>query len=45
MEIYYGIKVTPAIDLRPNIQIIHAPGGVNERTDVVLFGLHLAVQF
>ena len=45
MEGYYGMRVTPAILLRPNIQIIHAPGGVNERTDVVLFGLHLEVQF
>jgi porin len=45
IEVYYCIKVTPAVELHPNVQIIHAPGGVNERTDVVLFGLHLAVQF
>jgi porin len=43
-EIYYSVNVTPAITFRPNIQFIHAPGGVNERTDILVFGAHLAVQ-
>jgi porin len=45
MEIYYSVNVTPAITFRPNIQFIHSPGGVNQRPDIVLFGVHLAVQF
>jgi porin len=45
VEIYYSVNVTPALVFRPNVQFIHAPGGVNERTDVLLFGAHLAVQF
>jgi porin len=45
MEVYYGVNITPAITFRPNIQFIHAPGGVNARADLVLFGAHLSVQF
>jgi porin len=44
-EIHYSVNVTPAITVRPNIQFIRAPGGVNERTSVVVLGTHLSVQF
>jgi len=44
-EIHYSVNVTPAITVRPNVQLIHAPGGVDERTSVVVVGLHLSVQF
>ena len=44
-EIYYTVGVTPAIAFRPNIEFIHAPGGVDERSNVLLFGVHLTVQF
>ena len=44
-EIHYSVNVTPAITVRPNVQFIHAPGGVDERTSVVVLGLHLSVQF
>ena len=44
-EIHYSVNVTPAITVRPNLQFIRAPGGVNERTSVVVLGLHLSVQF
>jgi porin len=26
MEVYYGVNITPAVTLRPNVQFIHAPG-------------------
>jgi porin len=45
MEIHYSVNVTPAIVVRPNIQFIHAPGGVTERADVLVFGVHLGIQF
>jgi porin len=44
-EIHYSVNVTPAITVRPNVQFIHAPGGVSERTSVVVLGMHLSVQF
>jgi len=44
-EIHYSFNVMPAITVQPNLQFIRAPGGVNERTSVVVLGLHLAVQF
>jgi porin len=44
-EIHYSFNITPAITVRPNIQFIRAPGGVNERTSVLVWGTHLSVQF
>jgi porin len=45
MEVHYSVNVMPAITVRPNIQFIHAPGGVKERADVLVFGMHLGIQF
>ena len=45
MEIYYSVNITPAITLRPNIQFIHAPGGVDDRANVLVLGLHSSVKF
>jgi porin len=45
MEIYYSVNITPALTLRPNIQFIHAPGGVDDRANVLVLGLHSSVQF
>jgi len=44
-EIYYSWNVTPAITLRPNVQLIHAPGGVGDRANVLALGLHSSVKF
>jgi porin len=44
-EIYYSLNVTPAITLRPNVQLIHAPGGVNNRVNVLVVGVHSSVKF
>jgi porin len=44
-EIYYSLNVTPAVTLRPNVQLIHAPGGVNNRVNVLVVGLHSSVKF
>jgi hypothetical protein len=32
-------------DVRPNVQFIHVPGGVNAPADLGVFGAHLSVQF
>jgi porin len=45
MEIYYGVNITPAITLRPNVQFIHAPGGVDDRANVLVLGLNSSVRF
>jgi porin len=45
MEIYYSVNITPAITLRPNVQFIHAPGGVDGRANVLILGLHSSVRF
>jgi porin len=45
MEIYCVVNVTPAITLRPNVQFIHAPGGVDDRANVLVRGLHSSVRF
>jgi porin len=44
LELYYSVKVTPAFTLRPNVQLIHAPGGVDERSEVVVLGLKTVVN-
>jgi carbohydrate-selective porin OprB len=44
-EIHYSVNATQAITVRPNIQLVRASGGVDERTSVVVLGLHLTVQF
>jgi porin len=44
-ELYYGVSVTPAITVRPNVQYVKSPGGVPGDTDVVVFGLKTVVSF
>jgi len=44
-ELYYSIKATNWMTLRPNIQYIYHPGGINENTNVVVIGLKASVKF
>ncbi|OUS82654.1 carbohydrate porin [Pseudomonas putida] len=44
-EIYYGFAVTPWLTLRPNLQYIRHPGGVDEVDSAVVAGLKMAVKF
>ena len=44
-ELHYSVNVTPAITIRPNIQFIRAPGGIHEAEDVLVFGVHLSIEF
>ena len=45
MEMYYSVNFRHAVTLRPNIQFIHAPGGVADRANVLVLGLHSSVNF
>src|SRR5215471_3016513 len=44
-EVHYSVNVTPAVTVQPNIQFIHAPGGIAESENVVVLGLKLSVEF
>jgi porin len=44
-EIYYNLHAAPWLDVRPNIQYIRHPGGIDENTDDVIAGLKLAINF
>lgn len=45
MELYYGVSVTPALTLRPNVQYVVNPGGMSGDKSVVVFGLKTEVSF
>jgi porin len=45
MEVNYSLNITPAITLRPNVQFIHAPGGIDQRANVLVLGLHSSITF
>jgi porin len=42
-ELYYGIQPTAWLDLQPNVQVIHHPGGVRSAKDVAVIGLKAAI--
>lgn len=44
-ELYYGFAVTPAVTLRPNLQFIKAPGGVEQVDNALVAGLKMLVRF
>lgn len=43
-EVFYCVRTAAWLELRPNIQYIHEPGGIAHRDDVVA-GLKLAIDF
>lgn len=44
-EIYYGVKATNWLTLRPNIQYLHNPGAVKDVDDAVVAGLKIIAVF
>ncbi len=44
-EVYYNMHAAPWLDLRPNIQYVRHPGGIDANTDDVIAGLKLAINF
>ena len=42
-EVYYSLHATHWLMLRPNLQYIHRPGGVIDRTDDIVLGLKASV--
>lgn len=45
VELYYGLALTPAVTLRPNVQYFHRPGGLDDERDVVVVGLKTVISF
>lgn len=43
-EIFYSVAVTRWLELRPDFQYIHHPGGITHNTDDVIVGLRLSVN-
>jgi porin len=44
-EIFYSVHAANWLELRPNIQYVHQPGGIAQKTDDVIVGLRLSVNF
>ncbi|WP_242097282.1 carbohydrate porin [Sphingomonas sp. CROZ-RG-20F-R02-07] len=42
-EVYYSLHPLDWLELRPNLQLVHNPGGVSRRTDVGILGMKAAV--
>ncbi|MCJ2051604.1 carbohydrate porin [Methylobacterium sp. J-070] len=45
LEVFYSLALTPDVVIRPNIQFVNRPGGINRREDVVVFGVKSGVTF
>ncbi|MNC79625.1 Porin B precursor [compost metagenome] len=44
-ELYYGVKVTNWLTVRPNLQYIVHPGGVDKVDDAFVMGLMIRASF
>ncbi len=44
-EVYYSIHPLDWLELRPNLQLIHHPGGLSTKNDVSVVGLKTAITF
>jgi porin len=44
-ELYYTWRPVTALQIRPNLQYVHRPGGDSENTDVFVLGLKTAASF
>lgn len=44
-EVFYCLHTTEWLELRPNVQYIHEPGGLDRKKDDVIAGLKLAINF
>ncbi|MDZ3992527.1 carbohydrate porin [Pseudomonas sp. Teo4] len=45
LEVYYGVRLTPALTVRPNVQYTRNPGGFDHDRSVVVWGLKTEVSF
>ena len=41
-EVYYSIHPTEWLEMRPNVQFVHHPGGYSQAEDVTILGLKAA---
>lgn len=42
-EVYYSVHPADWLELRPNVQYIHHPGGIREAADVGVVGMKAAI--
>jgi porin len=42
-ELYYSVHPTDWLELRPNVQFIHNPGGLHDANDVGVLGMKAAI--
>lgn len=45
LELYYGLSLSPALTLRPNVQYVRNPGGFEHDRSVVVWGLKTEISF
>ena len=45
IELSYGYQATPWLTLRPNLQYIRHPGGVNDVDDALIAGIKIQSSF
>jgi porin len=43
-EVFYAIQATPWLDLRPTVQYVHQPGGIDRNRDDVIAGLRISIN-
>jgi porin len=44
-ELYYTIRPISGFLIRPNLQYVLYPGGTNQNTNVIVFGLKTVANF
>jgi porin len=44
-EIYYGVHVTDWLTVRPNLQFVKHPGGVDQVDDAIVAGIKIQSKF
>jgi porin len=44
-ELFYKVRGTGWLTLRPDIQYVHDPGGIAKNTDDLIVGLRVSINF
>ena len=44
-EVFYNVHVAGWLDVRPSFQFVLHPGGTSQKTNDVIFGVRIAINF
>jgi porin len=44
-ELFYKVRATGWLTLRPDVQYVHDPGGIAKNTDDLIVGLRVSINF